>query len=127
MDVTVVYPHQLFAEHPSLQTGRPVALIEDPLFFGTDPQWPMQVHRQRLLLHRCSMSVYAEALRGRGFSVLEQRHHQASDTQGHLQALLNMGYKRFHLADPVDDVLNKRLHRFAERNGCSLEISATPM
>ena len=127
MELTVVYPNQLFADHPSLQTGRAVALIEDPLFFGTDTRWPMQVHRQRLLLHRCSMSVYAEGLRKRGFTVLEQRHHLAPDTQGHLQALFAMGYKHFHLADPVDDVLSKRLHRFAEQNGCNLTITATPM
>ena len=127
MDITVVFPHQLFADHPCLQSGRPVVLIEDPLFFGTDPEWPMQVHRQRLLLHRCSMTVYAETLRSRGFKVLEQRHHQARDTHGHLQALHTLGYRQFHLADPVDDLLSKRLQRFVERNGCRLEITDTPM
>ena len=127
MELTVIYPHQLFVDHPCLQTDRPVVLIEDPLFFGTDPEWPMQVHRQRLLLHRCSMTVFAESLRRQGFKVLEQRHHQAADTQGHLQALHSMGYRHFHLADPVDDLLNKRLRRFAQRNGCKLEFTATPM
>ena len=127
MDITVVFPHQLFADHPCLQSGRPVVLIEDPLFFGTDPEWPIQVHRQRLLLHRCSMTVYAETLRSTGFKVLEQRHHQARDTHGHLQALQTLGYRQFHLADPVDDLLSKRLQRFVERNGCRLEITDTPM
>ena len=127
LELTVIYPHQLFADHPSLQPGRPVALIEDPLFFGTDPRWPMQVHRQRLLLHRCSMTVFAETQRRRGFKVLEQRHHQAEDTQEHLRVLVGMGYRHFHLADPVDDVLSQRLHRFAERNGCRIEVSPTPM
>ena len=127
MELTVIYPHQLFVDHPCLQTDRPVVLIEDPLFFGTDPEWPMQVHRQRLLLHRCSMTVFAESLRRQGFNVLEQRHHHAADTQGHLQALHSMGYRHFHLADPVDDLLNKRLRRFAQRNGCKLEFTATPM
>ena len=127
MDITVVFPHQLFADHPCLQSGRPVVLIEDPLFFGTDPEWPIQVHRQRLLLHRSSMTVYAETLRIKGFKVLEQRHHQARDTYGHLQVLHTLGYRHFHLADPVDDLLSKRLQRFVERNGCRLEITDTPM
>ena len=127
MELTVVFPHQLFAHHPCLQADRPVVLIEDPLFFGTDPQWPMQVHRQRLLLHRCSMTVFAETLRRQGFKVLEQRHHQAADTQEHLQHLHAQGYRHFHLADPVDDLLSKRLQRFAERNDCRLEITTTPM
>ena len=33
MEITLVYPHQLFAEHPAIRPGRAVALIEDPLFF----------------------------------------------------------------------------------------------
>ena len=47
MDLSVVFPHQLFEHHPALQPGRAVALIEDPLLFGTDPRWPIQVHWQR--------------------------------------------------------------------------------
>ena len=77
MELTLIFPHQLFADHPCLKAGRSVALIEDPLLFGTDPQWPMQVHRQRALLHRASMAAYADTLRERGFKVLHQRHHQA--------------------------------------------------
>ena len=127
MELTLIFPHQLFVNHPSLERGRSVALIEDPLFFGTDPHWPMQVHRQRALLHRVSMSAYAESLRQRGFKVLEQRHHQASDTQGHLQALVDQGFNSFHLADPIDDLLSKRLQRFTSSQSCGLEIKATPM
>ena len=73
------------------------------------------------------MTVYAETLRIKGFKVLEQRHHQARDTHGHLQVLHTLGYRQFHLADPVDDLLSKRLQRFVERNGCRLEITDTPM
>ena len=59
MDITLVYPHQLFADHPAITAGPPCGLIEDPLFFGTDPRWPLRVHRQRLLLHRAAMKAYA--------------------------------------------------------------------
>ena len=69
MDLSLVFPHQLFEHHPALQPGRAVALIEDPLLFGTDPRWPIQVHRQRLLLHRASMNAYAEMLQAKGFTV----------------------------------------------------------
>jgi deoxyribodipyrimidine photolyase-related protein len=84
VEITLVYPHQLFAEHPAIQRGRGVALIEDPLFFGTDPLWPIKVHCQRLLLHRLSMVAYADELRQKGFSVQVQRHDSAVDTNGHL-------------------------------------------
>ena len=53
--VSLVYPHQLFDPHPALHPGQPVLLVEDPLFFGNDPDWPLAVHKQRLVLHRASM------------------------------------------------------------------------
>ena len=33
MDLSLVFPHQLFEHHPALRPGRAVALIEDPLLF----------------------------------------------------------------------------------------------
>ena len=127
MDLTLIYPHQLFAEHPCLQHDRHVALIEDPLFFGTDSRWPMQVHRQRALLHRSSLIVYAKALRAQGLTVLHRRHYEARNTQDHLQALHDLGYRRFHVADPVDDVLSTRLRRFADTHNCDVSVASTPM
>ena len=127
MELTLIFPHQLFADHPALGPDRPVVLIEDPLFFGTDPIWPIQVHRQRLLLHRASMKAYGERLRQQGFLVQEQRHDAAADTTGHLQKLHDAGYRSFHLADPVDHLLEKRLNSFVERNSCHLKVYGTPM
>ena len=127
MEITLVFPHQLFADHPATKNGRPVALIEDPLLFGTDPQWPNRVHRQRLLLHRASMTVYAERLRGEGYTVFHRRHHQASTTEDHLQALLASGFISYHLADPLDHLLEKRLRRFVDRTGGELQILDSPM
>ena len=127
MEISLVYPHQLFAEHPALEPDRPVALIEDPLFFGTDPHWPLRVHQQRLVLHRASMNSYAAELKQRGWTVLHQRHNAAEDTSGHLQLLVSAGYRSFHLADPVDDLLERRLKAFVHRHDCRLTILPTPM
>ena len=127
MDISLVYPHQLFAEHPALEPGRPVALIEDPLFFGTDPTWPLRVHQQKLVLHRASMLSYAAELKGRGWDVLHHRHNAAVDTSGHLQLLVKAGYRSFHLADPVDDLLERRLKAFVKEHDCRLTTLPTPM
>ena len=127
MEISLVYPHQLFADHPAIQPGRPVALIEDPLFFGTDPRWPLRVHRQRQVLHRASMSSYAAGLKERGWQVLHQRHDAAVDTGAHLELLRKAGYRHFHLADPVDDLLERRLHAFVQRHDCRLTTLATPL
>ena len=41
METTLVFPHQLFAKHPAIRSGRDIWLIEDPLYFGSDPHWPL--------------------------------------------------------------------------------------
>ena len=127
MEISLIYPHQLFADHPALQQGRPVALIEDPLFFGTDPRWPLRVHWQRLLLHRASMACFAAALQEKGWTVVQQHHDAAADTAGHLELLRLAGYRCFHVADPVDDVLERRIRAFVQRHDCQLTLLPTPM
>jgi len=55
----LVYPHQLFAEHPALAGAAQVVLIEEPLLFRQ-----YAFHRQKLL--RCSRAAqFAEAFLGR--------------------------------------------------------------
>lgn len=127
MELTLIYPHQLFAEHPALEAGRAVVLIEDPLFFGTDPQWPGRVHRQRTLLHRLAMQAYATRLESQGFEIWVQYHHQAANTEEHLRHLWDQGYRSFHLADPVDDLLERRLSRTITDLGGEMVISTTPL
>lgn len=48
MEITLIYPHQLFARHPAVAKNRPIHLIEDPLFFGNDPHWPTAMHAQKV-------------------------------------------------------------------------------
>lgn len=55
----VLYPHQLF-EIENLPIVSKIYLIEEPLFFGTDLQYPLSFHKQKLLLHRASMQHYAK-------------------------------------------------------------------
>ncbi|MCH1499499.1 MAG: cryptochrome/photolyase family protein, partial [Akkermansiaceae bacterium] len=58
--IALVFPHQLFQNHPALEQGRPILLIEDPLFFGTDSEQPLKFHAKKLILHRASMQHWAQ-------------------------------------------------------------------
>ena len=55
----IIYPHQLFAVEflPSVDV---VYVVEEPLFFGTDSEYPMAFHKQKLVLHRASLRRYVE-------------------------------------------------------------------
>jgi deoxyribodipyrimidine photolyase-like uncharacterized protein len=55
--VTLIFPHQLFANHPCIVRGQDVYLIEECLFFKQ-----YRFHQQKLVLHRVSMKKYAELL-----------------------------------------------------------------
>jgi hypothetical protein len=35
MEAVLIYPHQLFDEHPGIKPGRSVFLVEDPSFFDS--------------------------------------------------------------------------------------------
>ena len=127
MEITLVFPHQLFADHPALMPGRTVVLLEDPLLFGIDAQRPLQVHRQRLLLHRATIKAYQHRLQKAGYEVLHRPHHLADSTAAHLQQLWESVIRCVHLADPVDDLLERRVKRFCEERNCVLELYPTPM
>ena len=55
----LLYPHQLFplSDLPQIDT---VIMIEDPLFFGVDQEFPTQLHKQKIILHRASMRRYVK-------------------------------------------------------------------
>jgi deoxyribodipyrimidine photolyase-related protein len=118
MEITLIYPQQLFARHPAVATGRPVHLIEDTLFFGNDPHWPAAMHSQKILLHRASMKAYATELAAAGHQV----HYHDAINSPKLPAAASC----FHLADPADDVLMRRLKRATAARQAALIVHPSP-
>ena len=72
------------------------------------------------------MQAYAERLKGQGFEVAIQHHNQASDTE-HITLLWKQGYRVFHLVNPLDDLLERRLRRTLTELGGQIVLSGTPM
>ena len=83
----------------------------------------MQVHRQRALLHRASMSAYADTLRERGFNV--QQRITRPETQD-ISRLCSSRDFAACLADP-STICRRRDCRALLFPFCALEVSATPM
>jgi deoxyribodipyrimidine photolyase-related protein len=103
----ILYPHQLYPadQLPKVDT---VILVEEPLYFGVDQEYPKRLHKQKLVLHRASMRRYVgEVLWPAGFDV----------DYVELGGLLYSGevlertrkFDHVYIIDPVDDVLIKRL------------------
>ena len=81
----LIFPHQLFADHPGLKLKPSrVVLIEDSLFFG-DPRYPMKFHKQKLWLHRATMKRYELMLQTKGLKTLYLDYNPEPDSlRGHL-------------------------------------------
>ncbi|MCP4455890.1 MAG: cryptochrome/photolyase family protein, partial [Planctomycetes bacterium] len=127
MDITLVFPHQLFEHHPGIQASRRIALIADGLILGGDPQWPLTIHPRKHQLHQQSMLAYQKHLESKGHSVLALTPNEHQQTSDLLNQLIDSGYQTFYLADPVDDLLTKRVRNTLHQRNCVLKILPTPM
>lgn len=119
---TLVFPHQLFDPHPAISRDRPVFLIEDGLLFG-DSHVDLRFHKQRLVLFRAAMKTFASKLESRGHDVNYLDFEAGVTIEDTLRQLRKDGFEEFHLCDPVDFLLDKRLRR----SGVKLSIHDTPM
>jgi deoxyribodipyrimidine photolyase-related protein len=127
-EATLIYPHQLFKNHPAVQLGRAIWLVEDPLFFGNDPHWPTAMHGQKLLLHRASLKAYAEELKAAGHRVhyIEAAAGATVDSAELLALHLPKKLSALHLADPADTILMRRIRRFAVARSLEVVVSPSP-
>ncbi|NND97218.1 MAG: cryptochrome/photolyase family protein [Pirellulaceae bacterium] len=127
--ILLIFPHQLFADHPGLERdpGR-VILLEDSLFFG-DPRYPARFHQQKLWLHRATMKRYESQLIDSGFDVDYVSYAEDKTVIDQLTELLQQGDRQDEslcVIDPTDFVLEKRLHKLADERGVELETLPNP-
>jgi len=124
MHATLVFPHQLFRDHPAMAAGRMCLLLEDPMFFGNDSRWPMPMHKQKLVLHRASMRAFAHD--HENTRVIENPGGGRVDGIAWLDAAVPREVTHLHFCDPVDDVVGRRLARLAMRRGITPHIVPSP-
>lgn len=126
LDYALIFPHQLFADHPVLQVGRPVVLVEDSLFFG-DARYPVRFHSQKLILHRASMRAYADSLIRNGDQVDYIEYDSDATIATVIAKLAGAGCRKIHAVDPVDDVLERRLQKACATHNVECCLLPTPM
>ncbi|MEM6288918.1 MAG: cryptochrome/photolyase family protein [Bacteroidota bacterium] len=122
----LVFPNQLFADHPALDGADRVVLVEDDLFFR-DEQYPARYHKLRLALHRASMKRYADRLGEAGHDVAYVAWADRRSTKDLLADLAADGVGTVRLCEPVDFTLEKRLAAGAEAAGLALDVLDTPL
>lgn len=124
MTVSLIYPHQLFSDHPVIKVEGEVFLIEDPLFFGVDSEQPLRFHRKKLMLHRASMKRFAKDVENLNYVELPMKECRSDQL---LERVVPRETKRIVCVDPVDYLLERRIRRFCDRRGIDLKILESPM
>ena len=119
---TLIFPHQLFLEHPSLDKKIPVWLVEEYLFFQQ-----YRFHQQKILLHRASMKYYEESLQKQGYLVhYVDALQPESDVRKLITKLDKTGVKSIHYTDPTDTWLHNRIKHAASKASIALHCSDSP-
>ena len=126
----LVFPHQLFDNHPGFQ-WKPsrIVLIEDSLFFG-DAENFVKFHKQKLWLHRATMKRYQRRLEQLGFETVYLSYRSEPNAlQAHLESLLggsNKSKDSMLVVEPDDYLLNRRLQRYSRNSGIELRYLPSP-
>ncbi len=123
----LLLPNQLFAQHPGV-AARPdaVVLFEDPLFFG-DAFYSATMHKQKLWLHRASMTRYRDGLVAKGFdAAIWPFERQPGACLCLFQSLRDRGISHIVMVDPVDFIAEKRLRAAAGRTDITLDFQPSP-
>ena len=124
----LIFPHQLFAEHPALTDGPTrVVMVQEPLFFG-DPVYPAKFHKQKLAFHHATMACHATRLHRQGHEV-EEVAYEADAKLLHrtVARLASEGVTGICVAYAHDFILEKRLAKACADAGVELEVCDTPM
>lgn len=122
MQVTLIFPHQLFKDSPALAKHRDVVLVEEWLFFTQ-----YKFHKHKLVFHRATMQCYKHWLTQQGYTVKYiECSEQGSDVR-YLPAWLHKHhYTEVHYCDVADDWLQRRLAFAAKKFDIKLVEYDTP-
>ena len=120
--ITLIFPHQLFVQHPCIQDKRPVYLVEEQLFFKQ-----FNFHQQKLVLHRASMKKYADYLTKKKIPVeYIDSTSEWSDVRKLIAHLSDKKITAVHFADVADYLLKKRIESSCAKLSIEIVEAATP-
>ncbi len=122
MDITLIFPHQLFRANPATSQNRKVVLYEDPLFFTQ-----YAFHKKKLILHRASMKYYASYLEQQGYEAEYLSCRQFPSLSEVVKELKNRDVTTIHTTAPTDYMLDRRLNRYTHAQDIELKYYKNPM
>ena len=121
MELTLIFPNQLFENSDLLQASKRIILVEEYLFFKH-----FNFHKQKILFHRMSMKYYENYLREHYNTEYIDSIKIESDVRILIKNL-NSEIKKINVYDPNDNWLNKRLKNACRKKAIELRLFKNPL
>lgn len=115
---TIIFPNQLFEDHPALAKDRPVYVIEHARFF-TD----FAFHKQKLILHRASMQCFQDELIKKKYKCFYLSFNKSDAL---FSILKKEKIKEIHVTELHDHKLEKKIKQHAKKQKIKIIIHETP-
>ncbi len=120
-DITLIFPHQLYEDHPALKKERKVVMVEDSLFF-----LQYNFHKMKLVLHRASMRHYKKELERKGYTVWYIDATEQRTITSVLEGFKLHKIETIHYAETSDYLLELRLRKSAAQHHIKLVCHPNP-
>ena len=117
---TLIFPHQLFKNHPALSKEREIFVVEEQLFFS-GVRSSLKFHKKKLMLHRASTQAYKKKLESQGYRV-----HSIEFESDLFQSLIKNRVEEIWFSDPVDRLLENKIRREAKKWKINVHRLPTP-
>jgi deoxyribodipyrimidine photolyase-related protein len=122
-EIVLLFPHQLFEKHETLDLGFPVFLVEEFLFFKQ-----YKFHKQKLTFHRASMKAHQAFLEISGLKVnYIDAQNERADVRVLLEQLASSGLEKLHIINPTDYWLFKRVKQKCDNLAIELVEYESPL
>ncbi len=118
---TLIFPDQLFENHPALEKNRIIYLAEEFLYFKVQT-----FHKQRLILLRASMKQYELYLTEKGHHVIYLESHVLNHRGEVFKKLAKEQVTEIHLASFEDQWLEEDLLHASKQLGFSIKRYDSP-
>jgi deoxyribodipyrimidine photolyase-related protein len=122
MDISIIFPNQIFEKSKLLDESTKIYLIEEYLFFNQ-----FKFHKQKILFHRMTMKSYERFLQKNSFDIKYiDSTEKFSDIRSFIENL-DSNINSIKIYDPVDNWLSKRIIDTCKLKNINVEVYDNPL
>mgnify|MGYP002055387815 FL=1 len=122
MDISIIFPNQIFENSKLLDESSKIFLIEEYLFFNQ-----FNFHKQKILFHRMTMKSYEKFLKKKKLDVVYiDSTENISDIREFIRNL-DKKTQSIKIYDPVDNWLSRWINDSCEEKNIKIENYNNPL